>query len=100
TGTYEDLNPVGGGAGWTLTYSSAGGITLVGAVSGSVFSGNWKIGSAPSGEYLRVDVTSGSFSSGTVGSDIILTSTRTYTLVAESLDDLTVTATFSIKDGP
>lgn len=98
-GTWEDLNPIGGGAGLTLTYGTNGGLSLTGQVGGSLFNGAWKTGDSFAGEYIRCDVSSGSFSSGTTGSDIILSSNRTWTLTLPGSGDSTVIATFTIKDG-
>lgn len=100
-GEFGDVNPIGGGASLTLTYGSNGSITLTGAVGGQLVSASWVMPTdlAPGAYHIRADVTSGAFTSGTTGSDLALTSSRSWKIQITGAGEASVTATFTLKDG-
>jgi hypothetical protein len=84
-------------AGVTFTVGSGGTVTAVGDIAGSLDSYNWidpTTGSTT--HYVRATLTSGTFSSGTAGSWLALTSDRAWYVGVSSQIAKSATATFEI----
>lgn len=100
-GSYEDLNPFGGGANLVVLFNTNGVLQIAGAVFGMLYEGTWVTpqGFAPGSYHIRADIQFGSFSSGITGTDLPLTSSVGWTKFLNSAGDETVQALFTLKDG-
>jgi len=91
TYTHDVINPQD--ATVSLSLNSSGVLTIL-ADSGTSY--NWVTGALPSGYEVRVTATVGSVSSGTVGSWLPLSTTRTWTVERTILGTKTATLTVEI----
>lgn len=84
----------------TLTVKTDGTWTVTGTTLGLIASGSWITpnGLATGDYHIRMEANTGSFDSGTTGSDLALTSNRSWTLTQSGMGDKSVTFTISLKN--
>lgn len=97
TNTYTDLTFDPGTAGVTLAINSNGTLTATGTNAGTLDSYNWITPTTGSTSYyVRATLIGGSFSSGTTGTWLALTSNRTWNVTQSGAGTQTANATFEI----
>jgi hypothetical protein len=99
-GTYEDQAFDPSDASCTLAFELDGDIQITRNFSGSSDIGDWmspKLQDPASNYELRVDPTSGTFSSGTTGAWLLLSSTRSYSVARTTGGTKSCTATYQIR---
>lgn len=98
TNTYTDTTFDPGTAGVTLAINSNGSLTATGDNSGTLDSYNWITPTTGSSSYfVRATLIGGSFSSGTTGTWLALTSNRTWSVSQSGAGTRTANATFEIS---
>lgn len=98
TGSVEDPNPIGGGADVLVQYISSGVIDVQCAALGPDFTDFWCSGVPTGSEHIRVDIIFGTFTAGTTGVDIPLSSSPFWRKTLIGAGDESVAATYTIKD--
>lgn len=97
TNTYTDTTFDPGTAGVTLAINSNGTLVVTGTNAGTLDSYNWITPTTGSTSYyVRATLIGGSFSSGTTGTWLALTSNRTWTVTQSGAGTKTANATFEI----